>query len=287
MSDTSAAAAPTPNAAPYMWCSDCRAQMRERYYALNERPICATCRPGYAEKIERTDGKGAMWRIGLRGAAVAGIGAAVLAVVTSAIVPLSIVFFVPIGYFMGKRMMRALDGYSARRYQYLAVSLTYISFLVGMGAPSVIRARREYASGAATQAETRAMMAGAKTPTQEDLEIPAPAATDLEPTTGEAEEVDSEPSDDANASEGVKGSEDEKAAVPEPPDFGPGPGLAFAMFLLLPIVAQLEFGIGLASTAMLSILVALYQAWTRTDGQGMHLKLRGPYRVGQGPIPAR
>ena len=69
MSDTSAAAAPIPNAAPYMWCSDCRAQMRDRYYALNERPICATCRPGYAEKIERRDGKEAMWRIGVRGVA--------------------------------------------------------------------------------------------------------------------------------------------------------------------------------------------------------------------------
>ena len=184
-------------------------------------------------------------------------------------------FFVPIGYFMVKRLMRALDGYSARRYQYLAVSLTYLSFLVGMGAPSVIKARSEYASGAATEAETRAAMAGVETPTQEDLEIPAPAATELEPTTSEAEEVDS------------VAAEEVKAAVSESPDFGPGPGLAFAMFLLLPIVAQLQFGVGLASTAMLSILVALYQAWTRTDGQGMHLRLRGPYRVGHGPIAAR
>ena len=284
MSDTSAAAAPTPNAAPYMWCSDCRAPMRDRYYALNERPICATCRPGYAERIERTDGKGAMWRIGLHGAAVAGIGAAVLALVTSAIIPLGIVFFVPIGYFMGKRMMRALDGYSARRYQYMAVSLTYLSFLVGMGAPSVIKASREFETGAATEAEAQAKAVGVETPTKEDLEIPAPALADAEPAvdepvadepTGEAEEVDSEASDDAKA----------PPAVSEPS--GPGPGLAFAMFLLLPIIAQLQFGIGLASTAMLSILVALYQAWTRTDGQGMHLKLRGPYRVGQGPIQAR
>ena len=59
------------------------------------------------------------------------------------------------------------------------------------------------------------------------------------------------------------------------------------MFLLMPIIAQLEYGIGLASTAMLMILGALYQAWTRTNGQGMQLKLRGPFRVGQGPIPAR
>ena len=116
---------------------------------------------------------------------------------------------------MVKRLMRALDGYSARRYQYLAVSLTYLSFLVGMGAPSVIKARSEYASGAATEAETRAAMAGVETPTQEDLEIPAPAATELEPTTSEAEEVDSAAADEV------------KAAVSESADFGPGPGLAF------------------------------------------------------------
>jgi hypothetical protein len=36
-----------------------------------------------------------------------------------------------------------------------------------------------------------------------------------------------------------------------------------------------------------SIGYALYLAWTKTDGQGLHLKLAGPFRVGHGPIQAR
>jgi hypothetical protein len=251
--------------------------MRDKYFALNDRPICATCRPKYAEKIARTDGKGALWRIGLHGAAVAGIGAVVLALASSAITPLSIVCFLPIGYFVGKRMIKVLDGYSARRYQYLAVGLTYLSFLVGMGMPAMVKARRALVDAAVTQAG----MANIPSAPQADQAAAEPTATD--PAASEPEPVAA-----AGEEPAAEEPEAEKpTAKPAVPDIGPGPGLAFAMFLLLPIVAQLPYGIGLASTAMLSILGALYQAWTRTDGQGMRLTLRGPFRVGQGPIQAR
>jgi len=271
-----AAPEPSPSAAPYMWCSDCRAPMRDKYFALNDRPICATCRPKYAEKIARTDGKGALWRIGLHGAAVAGLGAVVLALASSAITPLSIVCFLPIGYFVGKRMIRALDGYSARRYQYLAVGLTYLSFLVGMGMPAMIKARRALVDAAVTQAGMASLPSAPQADQAAEPTATDPVASEPEPVADAAEE----PASDESEAE-------KPAAKPTVPDVGPGPGLAFAMFLLLPIVAQLPYGIGLASTAMLSILGALYQAWTRTDGQGMHLTLRGPFRVGHGPIGAR
>ena len=70
-------------------------------------------------------------------------------------------------------------------------------------------------------------------------------------------------------------------------EFGPGPGLALVMFLPLPFIASLQFGLAFSAVGFAAIGYALYQAWTRTDGQGMHLELRGPFRVGQGPIPAR
>jgi hypothetical protein len=38
---------------------------------------------------------------------------------------------------------------------------------------------------------------------------------------------------------------------------------------------------------LLAMGYAMYQAWRQTDGQGMSLELSGPFRVGQGPIPAR
>jgi hypothetical protein len=65
-----------------------------------------------------------------------------------------------------------------------------------------------------------------------------------------------------------------------------GPGLAFVMMLLLPFIASIQ-GLAGSTVGFTSIGYALYLAWTKTDGQGMHLELAGPFRVGHGPIPAR
>src|SRR3954469_13472074 len=124
-----AAAAPGP--ALYMSCSECRAPMREKYFSMNERPLCAKCCPAYARRIRRTDGPGAIWRVGLQGALVALAGVFALIVVIKVFPPARVLVVVPIGYYIGKRMMSSLEGYSARRYQYLAVTLTYLCFLLG------------------------------------------------------------------------------------------------------------------------------------------------------------
>src|SRR3954466_1314199 len=145
-----------PNPALYMSCSECRAPMREKYFSMNERPICAKCCPKYARRIKRTDGSGAIWRVGLQGALVALLGAAVLVVVVKFIPPARIFVLIPIGYYIGKRMMSSLDGYSTRRYQYLAVTLTYLCFLIGFTIPA-IGAEREARN---RRAENRAKMQG-------------------------------------------------------------------------------------------------------------------------------
>src|SRR3954468_1628173 len=103
--------ASAPNNALFMSCSDCRAPMREKYFSMNERPICAKCCPKYARQIKRTDGPGAIWRVGLQGALVALVGVIALIVVIKLFPPARIFLVVPIGYFIGKRMMRSLDGY--------------------------------------------------------------------------------------------------------------------------------------------------------------------------------
>jgi hypothetical protein len=226
--------------------------MRVHYYVVNERPLCAKCRPPYARKIERADGRGAMLRVGLQGGIVALVGAIVLAVAISMFSPLRLFLVIPIGYLIGKRMMQALDGYSARRYQYLAVGLTYLCFLVGFAVPAFIQdreARERHAANRARMENTLATQTDQLRAELGDAAPPAPAVAD--------------------------------------PAIGPGPGLAFVMFLLLPFIASLQFGLAFSAVGFSSIGYALYQAWTRTDGQGMQLQLRGPFRVGQGPIPAR
>lgn len=276
MADQSAETSnPGPSAAPYLWCSDCRAPMRDRYFALNERPICAACRPPYVDRIKRADGPGATWRVGIQGGLIALGGAIVLALAISIFAPLRLFVVVPIGFFIGKRMMAALDGYSNRRYQYLAVGLTYVAFLVGFAVPSAMTARKD----TARRAEVRAKMQGT-------------VATEADAMRDElASLTQPAPMDSTAEAETTGDDEEPKPARPTVPattkeQIGPGPGLAFVMFLLLPFIASLQFGLMFSAVGFLSIGYALYLAWSKTDGQGMHLELAGPFRVGHGPIPA-
>ena len=263
-----------PNSGAYMWCSDCREALRQTYFALNERPICARCKPAYAEKIRRTDGPGAMVRVGLQGGIVAVVGVIVLIALISMFPPFRILPLIPIGYLVGTRMMKALDGYSARRYQYLAVGMTYLCFLIGFAVPAGF----EEAKARERREAVRAKMQNT-------------VATQTDALRDEMAQVGALPgSAEAAASSDGDGEEREQPATAQPAgmeNLGPGPGLALVLFLLLPFIAVVQLGMSFSIVGMMSLGYALYQAWNQTDGQGMHLQLRGPFRVGQGPIAAR
>ena len=266
------AAAPDP--ALYMSCSECRAPMREKYFSINERPICAKCCPTFARRIKRTDGAGAIWRVGLQGALVALMGVVALAVVIKFLPFLRILVVIPIGYYIGKRMMRSLDGYSRRRYQYLAVTLTYLCFLIGFTIPA-IGAEREARH---RRAENRARMQGT-------------LATESDAIRDELRSLNVQHGNSANpvSGEGSR-SEQQIAATPTKAvedNTGRGPGVAFVLLLISPVLGMMQFGLMASVIGVMALGYALYQAWKQTDGEGMVLDLNGPFRVGQGPIPAR
>ena len=250
--------------------------MRDRYFALDERPICATCRPQYAERIKRADGPGAVWRVAVQGALTALAGAVVLGIAIWIFAPLRLFVVVPIGFYIGKRMMAALDGYSNRRYQYIAVGLTYAALFAGFAVPTAMKQGKD----AARRAEVRAKMQGT-------------VATEADALRDElAHLTQPAPADSTNEAEATADDEAPQAAKPPAPvlaktDIGPGPGLAFVMLLLLPFIASLQFGLAGSALGFSSIGYALYLAWSKTDGQGLSLKLTGPFRVGHGPIQAR
>lgn len=266
--DPTTAAPPPP--ALFMSCSECRAPMRDKYYALNDRPICAKCRPAYARKIARTDGPGAIWRVGFQGALIAVLGGAVLFGVSSVFPAARIFPLIPIGYLVGKRMMSTLEGYSSRRYQYLAVALTYACFLAGMYLPT-IKERRETA---ARRAEVQAKMQGT-------------VATQDAALREELADLTARSNADAAAADSVE-PQPAPPVVPAPKEEPTiGPGLAFVFLLLFPFFAMLQFGTAFSAVGVAALGYALYQAWKQTDGQGTHLELSGPFRVGAGPISAR
>jgi hypothetical protein len=257
-----------------MSCSECHATMRDRYFALNERPICAKCWPAFAARIERGRGPGAFQRAFLHGLVVALIGAAVLGTLVLFIPFVRIVVVIGVGHFVGKRIMAAVGGYSDRRYQWLAVGLTYFAIGLGSLVPA-IKAASELAD------QHRAMAA----------EMQRKAT---------AEELDAFTAEQAGAeaavasTDGQGGAEGSAAAeeAPAPPERAPRQrpnsfrlGDLLGSLVLLPLVAMLPFGLTAAAVGLLTFIYALREAWRQTDAQGLVLDLRGPFRVDTGPIP--
>jgi hypothetical protein len=241
---------PAPPPGPAMWCSECRAAMRTQYFALNERPICAKCRPQYAKMIQRGTGPAAMQRAVIQGLLTALVGAAALAAGVIVFPFFRLPIVVGIGWFVGKRIMASVDGYGGRRYQYLAVGLTYLAICLGSMVPAIKRAHDDAKRQAAIEAAHIRTLATEGQIINEELE-----ALGIEPIRAEQKEE-------------------------------PGVGSFIVAFFTLPILAMFEYGIYVAGVGLLALGFAVYKAWDLTDGQGLHLELKGPFRVGTGPITA-
>src|SRR5690348_7577157 len=130
-----------------MQCSDCRNVSRTYYYALNERPVCAKCKQQYGERIARATAPGAWGRTVIQGVNAAGVGALITALGISIFGFTRILCAVGVGYFIGTAIKKANGGWPGRKYQILAVALTY--FALGFGAiiPTLLSlrsARRDY-----------------------------------------------------------------------------------------------------------------------------------------------
>jgi hypothetical protein len=224
--------------------------MRTQYFALNERPICAKCRPQFAKMIERGVGAAAMRRAVIQGVLTMLLGAAALAAGVIIFPFLRLPIVVGIGWFMGKRIMATVDGYGGRRYQYLAVGLTYLAISLGSIVPAIKRAHDDAKRRAAIEAAQIRTLATQHQQINEELE-----ALGIEPIRAEPKEE-------------------------------PGLGNVLVAFFVLPILAMFEFGLYVAGVGLLALGFALYKAWDLTDGQGLDLVLKGPFRVGSGPIAA-
>jgi hypothetical protein len=260
--------------------------MRDRYFALNERPICAKCRPQFAKRIERGTGPGAFQRALLHGAGTALAGAAILGTGVLFIPFLRIFVVVAVGHYIGKRVMAAVDGYGGRRYQILAVSLTYLAIGVGSLVPAVNEANEAADRRRAIQADTTRRLASQGRAIAEELD-----AFTAEQAAMHHEEPDDEANaDSTGAAEGADTSApsvQQAGAAKGPPKAPERAGLGdyLLAILTLPVLAMFAFGNYAAGVGLLTLVYALREAWKRTDGQGLELTLKGPFRVGTGPIP--
>ena len=262
------AAQPAPLPA-FVPCSDCKQAIRTYYFALNEeRPVCARCKAEYAKRIERGSGPGAFARVLLNGGGAAAGLALVLGGLIMAMGFLRIFAAVAVGYLIGRVIQWTTGHFYDRRYQVVAVVLTWLTIGTATLLPVIVEAVRY---------------------------VPPPAAAPVaEPQDGHAASADSE-NPWASTDSLVAEIDAHNGRLPVPQEKTPAQQLregnavsrvanTLLLIALLPVLGLLAYGVQAAGIGILALGFGVYKAWDIT-GQGVAHELSGPHRVGTGPIP--
>lgn len=245
------------SAAATVACAKCRTSITTEYYQIGKHVVCERCRDSVQASLVTPRG----WKPFLK-AAVFGIGAAVAgaivyyAVIAIANLEIGIVAIL-IGYMVGYMIRKATDGKGGRRFQILALVLTYWS--VGLAyTPLVFKDADGRKTRAATVADSaRASADSTKAVTNAD---------------GGAQKATATPESGKAASKSGTG----RVFMI---------GVAAILFLTFALPVLSVFG-SLPSgliTAFI-IFIGLRQAWRMTAVP--EIKISGPYTIGGGPKTA-
>lgn len=260
-------------------CSDCKSPSRTSYYVLNERPLCARCKPKYAERIALAKGPGAMARTVGLGLVAALVGAILTAIGISLFGLVRVLCAVGVGYMVGSTIKHANGGWPGRKYQILAAALTY--FALGLGAvmptllaiPSTRREmRRAAVADSIAAAQTRAAADSEKTESATEKAPFADLASVADSMEAARSKKPMHKTADARNAEKLAGT-----------NFFGLIANALLLMLTLPILANLQYGVYAAGLGLLAFGFGMKKAWDLTEG-GEELELSGPYKVGEGPI---
>jgi hypothetical protein len=282
-----------PSVPPALPCSDCKEVMRMSYFALEGRPLCAKCRMPYQQKVQFGTGPAAMRRAVLYGAAAATVGAIVLGIVVLAFgfgrVPLSI----GIAYLVAKAIGKATGDYGGRRYQILAVCLTYFAIGFGSIAPAV-RAAREYRHvGAAPKRDLRTGPQGEMTAIEEEMHDPNNPMFALANQGLDSAEIAARRDSLVKAEAVSRLERSREAFKARSAENAQGARLSggfvkilvgtVILLVTLPLLSLFAYGIYGAVVGVLALGYGMRKAWQLTE-LAVDWKVTGPFRVGMGPI---
>jgi hypothetical protein len=259
-----AGAAPDAAPAASIECSSCNTAIRTYYYHVDGNVVCAKCKQVAERTIGSQKGFGAFAKAFLTGGVAAVIGAAiyygVIAITNFEIGLVAIL----IGFMVGYGVRRGAGGAGGRRYQILALVLTY--FAVGLAYMPL------FVKGAMEARETTADSVAAADSLESDSAL-----------------VADEAAADDSADVTLAGKTDSTASAVK---IGGGAaalgvillvGGTFVMVFALPVIAVL----GSLPSGLISALIigfGMQQAWKMTAG---HLvSITGPFKVGGDPAPA-
>src|SRR5262245_56834782 len=120
-------AAAEASAAVAATCANCHASIDTEYYDVNGHVCCGRCRIAIESAADTPRGMMPLVAAGLFGLG-AGIVGAIIYYAVIAIANLEIgIVAIPIGYMVGYAVRRGAGGRGGRRFQVLAVALTYAS----------------------------------------------------------------------------------------------------------------------------------------------------------------
>jgi len=252
------AAAPTVTG-PTVICEMCGKSVGSEYYHVNEKPVCSSCRDTLlaAAKTPRTVGP--LLRAGLFGLGAAIAGAAIYyAVIAITNFEIGLVAIL-IGYMVGWGVRKGAGGRGGRRFQVLALVLTY--WAVGL-------AYTPLAFKELTRDEKSAQLLGDSATADSTAAIGDTAIASLPSATSERADVSNAEDSSASADEPMTGRK-----------FLLALGMMFVFVFALPVMYIIgSFPGGILSALIIGI--GLHQAWTMTGPP--KLTVSGPYKVGPG-----
>lgn len=232
--------------APGVSCAACSRPITVDYFDLNNQPICRVCRVGLLEQMEGPIGAAVLLRAAAFGLVAAIAGAALYyAVIAVTDYEIGLVA-IAIGYMVGYSVRAGAKGRGARRFQVLAVVLTYVSVSVAYLALALGSASAAADTGSASDVVTNQARSAGGGPEQQPAEVSGPADEESAPATDEG---------------------------------SPLLGLAFlAVFsLALPVLSVTSsLPGGLISAAIIAF--GMQQAWRMTTAP--QIELTGPFKVG-------
>lgn len=242
-------------------CSACGTALTTHYFHVAEQPTCTKCKAAVEQANMRVTMQSRRAGVMLRAVAL-GLGAAIVgAILYYAVIAITgweigLVAIV-IGFMVGAAVRRGTGGVGGRRYQLLAVGLTY--FAVGLAyAPLAFKGYMEGQAGKTALADS-ANVAQVSDSTAGRESVDSAAAAQSPNAVGQA---------DAQSKLGAGGHV----------------ALALGATFLLVFALPLMYVLGSMPSGLISALIILFgmqQAWRMTAR--IAVPISGPYRVGRTP----
>jgi hypothetical protein len=143
-------------------CAECRGPIVDMYYEADEGVICAACHPRVASSVSNQASRGRFSRALGFGIVAAAVGAAIyFSVLATTGRDVALVALV-VGFLVGKAVRAGARGRGGRRYQWLAVMLTYMA-IAATYVPFVMKGFSQDPTASVSATDTASPAAGGQT----------------------------------------------------------------------------------------------------------------------------